>query len=61
MTPLECAEAFREAEVNLWLEGLDPRGQEPYESVKARVIAGDITAAEGKAELIQYHGLKDIV
>ena len=55
MTDSERAEAFRQAEASLRLEGLDPAGDNHYEAVKARVIAGEISFAEGKAEIVAYH------
>jgi len=34
---------FRKAEASLRLEGMDPSGMPLYESVKARLLSGDIT------------------
>lgn len=51
----ERAEAFRQAELNLRFEGLDPTTDASYEDVKARVIAGELTFAEGKAEILAHH------
>ena len=35
-------EGFRKAEASLRLEGMDPSGTPLYESVKARIISGDL-------------------
>lgn len=45
---------FRKAEASLRLEGMDPSGTPLYESVKARILSGDLTFDEGRAE-IQAH------
>jgi len=45
---------FRKAEASLRLEGMDPSGTPLYESVKARILSGDITFVEGRAE-VQAH------
>lgn len=45
---------FRKAEASLRLEGMDPSGTPLYESVKARILSGDITFDEARAE-IQAH------
>lgn len=55
MDTTETKEAFREAEASLRLEGMDPSGEIYYESLKARVIAGEITFAQGEAELLAHH------
>lgn len=55
MIDSERAEAFRQAEASLHLEGLNPAGDAHYEAVKARVIVGEISFAEGKAEIIAHH------
>ncbi|MCX8567026.1 MAG: hypothetical protein ON057_001753 [Glomeribacter sp. 1016415] len=55
MTNIELAGAFRQAEASLRVEGLDLSGRDYYEAIKARMITGEITAAEGKAEIVQYH------
>ena len=49
------AEGFRKAEASLRLEGMDPSGTPRYELVKARIISGDITYDEGRAEILAYH------
>lgn len=48
-------EAFRQAEASLRLEGRDPTGRSYYEAIKERVISGEITAAEGKLEILKHH------
>ena len=45
---------FRKAEASLRLEGIDPSGMPLYESVKVRILSGEITFDEGRAE-IQAH------
>lgn len=34
---------FRKAEASLRLEGMDPSGTPLYESVKARILSGELT------------------
>ena len=46
---------FRKAEASLRVEGMDPSGMPLYESVKARLLSGDITYDEGRAEILAYH------
>jgi len=46
---------FRKAEASLRLEGMDPSGTPRYESVKARILSGEITYDEGRAEILAYH------
>jgi len=46
---------FRKAEASLMLEGMDPSGTPLYESVKARIISGEISYDEGRAEILAYH------
>ncbi|WP_179309454.1 antitoxin VbhA family protein [Escherichia coli] len=36
-------DGFRKAEASLRLEGMDPSGTPLYESVKARILSGEIT------------------
>lgn len=55
MTRRKRIEGFRKAEASLRLEGMDPSGTPRYESVKARVISGEITHEQGKAEIFAYH------
>jgi len=45
---------FRKAEASLKLEGLDPSGTPLYESVKERIIYGDITYDDGRAEILAH-------
>ena len=40
-------EGFRKAEASLRLEGMDPSGTPLYESIKARIISGDLTYEQG--------------
>jgi len=54
MTPIKYAEAFRQAEASLRLEGLDPSASEPYETLKAQVIAGAITVEEAEAQTLAH-------
>lgn len=42
---------FRKAEASLRLEGMDPSGTPLYESVKTRILSGDITFDEGRTEI----------
>jgi len=49
------SDAFRKAEASLRLEGLDPTGTPLYESVKARILSGEITYDEGRAEILSHH------
>lgn len=46
---------FRKAEASLRLEGMDPSGTPLYESVKARIISGEISYDEGRAEILAHH------
>ncbi|MBT0727608.1 antitoxin VbhA family protein [Rosenbergiella australiborealis] len=46
---------FRKAEASLRLEGMDPSGKPRYESIKARIISGEITYEQGRAEIFEYH------
>lgn len=46
---------FRKAEASLRLEGIDPSGTPLYESVKARILSGDITFDEGRAEIRAHY------
>ncbi len=49
------ARGFSKAEASLKLEGMDPSGTPLYEDIKKRIIAGDLTYEEGKAEIFAYH------
>ncbi|MFU8797088.1 MAG: antitoxin VbhA family protein [Gammaproteobacteria bacterium] len=55
MTKNDREKAFREAEASLRLEGLHPSGSEPYDTIKARIISGEMNSAEGKAVISAYH------
>lgn len=46
---------FRKAEASLRLEGMDPSGTPLYESVKARLLSGEITYDEGRAEILAHY------
>jgi hypothetical protein len=46
---------FRKAEVFLRLEGLDPSGTPLYESVKARILSGELTYDDGRAEILVHY------
>ncbi|EBO8575931.1 hypothetical protein EP081_23775 [Salmonella enterica subsp. enterica serovar Derby] len=46
---------FRKAEASLRLEGMAPSGTPLYESVKARILSGDITFDEGRAEIRAHY------
>lgn len=49
--PRQRTEGFRKAEASLRLEGMDPAGTPLYENIKERVISGDITYEQGRAEI----------
>jgi len=49
------ARGFRKAEASLKLEGMDPSGTPRYEDIKKRIIAGEISYEQGKAEIFEYH------
>ena len=48
-------EGFRKAEASLRLEGMDPSGKPLYESIKARIISGDLTYEQGRSEILAYY------
>ncbi|QSC93548.1 antitoxin VbhA family protein [Escherichia coli] len=48
------ARGFEKAEASLRLEGMDPSGP-LYEGIKQRIIAGEITYEQGRAEIFEYH------
>ena len=48
-------DGFRKAEASLRLEGMDPSGTPFYESVKARILSGEITYGEGRAEILAHY------
>ncbi|HGN9284389.1 TPA: HigA family addiction module antitoxin [Klebsiella quasipneumoniae] len=52
-------EGFRKAEASLRLEGMDPSGTPLYESVKARIISGDLTYEQGRSEIFAYYTKSD--
>lgn len=52
-------EGFRKAEATLRLEGIDPSGTPLYESVKARIISGELTYEQGRSEILAYYTKAD--
>ncbi|WP_148874806.1 HigA family addiction module antitoxin [Serratia marcescens] len=52
-------EGFRKAEASLRLEGMDPSGTPLYESVKARIISGELTYEQGRSEIFAYYTKPD--
>lgn len=52
-------EGFRKAEASLRLEGKDPSGTPLYESIKARIISGELTYEQGRAEILAYYTKAD--
>lgn len=52
-------EGFRKAEASLRLEGMDPSGTPLYESVKARIISGELTYEQGRSEIFAYYTKSD--
>jgi addiction module HigA family antidote len=54
-------EGFRKAEASLRLEGLDPSGTPLYESIKARIISGNLTYEQGRSEIFAYYTKADTV
>lgn len=46
---------FRKAEASLRLEGLDPSGTPLYESVKARLLSGELTFDEARVEIRAHY------
>jgi len=46
---------FCKAEASLRLEGMDPSGTPLYESLKARILSGELTFGEGRAEIRSYY------
>ncbi|MBB8057548.1 antitoxin VbhA family protein, partial [Escherichia coli] len=50
--PRQRTEGFRKAEASLRLEGMDPAGTPLYENIKERVISGDSTYDQGRAEIL---------
>ncbi|HGK3859770.1 TPA: HigA family addiction module antitoxin [Klebsiella pneumoniae] len=54
-----CIEGFRKAEASLRLEGMDPSGTPLYESIKARIISGELTYEQGRSEILAYYTKAD--
>ncbi|EJH8680251.1 HigA family addiction module antitoxin [Escherichia coli] len=52
-------EGFRKAEASLRLEGMDPSGTPLYESIKARIILGELTYEQGRSEILAYYTKAD--
>lgn len=52
-------EGFRKAEASLRLEGMDPSGTPLYESIKARIISGELTYEQGRSEILAYYTKAD--
>lgn len=52
-------EGFRKAEASLRLEGMDPIGTPLYESIKARIISGELTYEQGRSEILAYYTKTD--
>jgi len=46
---------FRKAEASLRLEGMDPSGTPLYESVKVRLLSGELTFDEARAEVMAHY------
>ncbi|MEN5023202.1 antitoxin VbhA family protein [Pantoea agglomerans] len=46
---------FKKAEASLKLEGMDPSGTPLYESVKKRLLAGEITFEQGREEIVAHY------
>lgn len=53
--PRQHTEGFRKAEASLRLEGMDPAGTQLYENIKERVISGDITYEQGRADILAHY------
>lgn len=49
------AEGFCKAEASLKLEGMDPCGTPLYESIKARIVSGDLTYEQGRLEIMAHY------
>lgn len=52
-------EGFRKAEASLRLEGMDPSGTPLYESIKARIISGELTYEQGRSEILACYTKTD--
>jgi hypothetical protein len=48
---------FAEAEASVRLEGLTPT--ENFFTVKARILAGEVTFEQGQREILSYHRTKN--
>jgi len=53
--PQKRIEGFRKAEASLRLENMDPAGTPLYENIKKRIIFGDITYGQGRAEILAHY------
>lgn len=49
------AAAFKVAENNMRLEGINPSENPEYEKLKARVISGETSFADAKKEILRRH------
>lgn len=52
-------EGFRKAEASLRFEGMDPSGTPLYESIKARIISGELTYEQGRSEIFAHYTKSD--
>lgn len=52
-------EGFRKVGASLRLEGMGPSGKPLYESVKARIISGELTYEQGRSEILAYYTKAD--
>lgn len=52
-------EGFRKAGASLRLEGMDPSGTPLYESIKARIISGELSYEQGRSEILAYYTKAD--
>ena len=53
MTREEQEKIFKRAEANMGLEGFDPCSNPLYLELKARILAGEMTAREARDEVIR--------
>lgn len=51
----EMVTAFREAEASVFLEGYDLSKDEFFQSVKARILSGEITSDEAGKIILEHH------
>jgi len=49
------SDGFYKAKASLRLEGMDPSGTPLYESIKMRILSGEITRDEGRAEIRAHY------